>query len=267
MVSGSEVRIACPSISFLFACLGGSLGVFPYLENFVFEDNSLSVALADLLPLLRQSIDWFEGLVREQEIMSEVRSSELETRLSSNDGSVEAGGDTTVSAPRVVRAFYALDEVCSLDTETLSRFKDRFQFPDRVRVRLPSEEERACHFFPGDVCFYKAAFLCGLRLPVHPFVMELLSHFGIAPGQLMPNSWRIVVSLMGIWLAATNGDMMRVDELVYLYCLKASKEHGYYELVLWERRTRIVCNLPSSFRYWKSRFFFMFGDDWETPSN
>ena len=33
MVNGSEVRIACPSISFLFARLGGSLGVFPYLEN------------------------------------------------------------------------------------------------------------------------------------------------------------------------------------------------------------------------------------------
>ena len=190
----------------------------------------MSVALADLLPLIRQSIDWFEGLVREQRIMFEVRSSELETRLSSNDGPVEAGGDTAISAPREIRAFYAIDEVCGLDAYTFSRFKDRFQFPDRVRVHLPSEEERACHFFPGEVCFYEAAFLCGLRFPVHPFVMELLGHFGIAPRQLMPNSWRIVVSLMGIWLAATVGDMIRVDELVYLYCLKAFKEHGYYEL-------------------------------------
>ena len=72
MVSNSEVRIACPSISFLFACLGGSLGIFPHLENFVFEGNNLSIALADLLPLLRQSIDWFESLVREREIMSRV---------------------------------------------------------------------------------------------------------------------------------------------------------------------------------------------------
>ena len=70
--------------------------------------------------------------------------------------------------------------------------------------------------------------------------MELLSHFGIAPGQLVPNSWRIVVSLMGIWLAATDGDMIRVYELVYLYRLKVFKEHGYYELVSWEMRTRIV---------------------------
>ena len=62
MLSSSEVRALFPSVSFLFACLGGSLGVFPYLENFVFEGSSLSIALGDLLPLLHQSIDWFEGL-------------------------------------------------------------------------------------------------------------------------------------------------------------------------------------------------------------
>ena len=71
---------------------------------------------------------------------------------------------------------------------------------------------------------------------------------------------------MEIWLAAMDGDMLRVDELVYLYHLKTSKEYRYYELVPWERRTRIVKGLPSSFRYWKSRFFFMSGDDFETPS-
>ena len=52
-------------ISFFFMRLRGSLGIFPYLDNFIFEGSSLSVALADLLPLLHQSIDWFENLVRE----------------------------------------------------------------------------------------------------------------------------------------------------------------------------------------------------------
>ena len=154
-----------------------------------------------------------------------------------------------------------------MDSKTLSRFRDRIQFPDRVKVRLPREEERACHFSPREVCFYEAAFLSGLRFPVHPFIMELLGHFGIAPEELMPNSWRIVVSCMEIWLADTDGDMIKVDKLVYLYRLKLSKEHGYYELVPWEKRTRIVQDLPSSFRYWKSQFFFLFGDDWETPSD
>ena len=100
---------------------------------------------------------------------------------------------------------------------------------------------------PGEVCFYEAAFLCGLRFPVHPFIMELLNHFNIAFGQLMPNSWRTVISCMEIWLATTEGDMIRVDEFTYLYRLKESKEYGYYELVPWVRKARIVRGLPSSF--------------------
>ena len=90
--------------------------------------------------------------------MSKVRSSELETRLSSKDGPVEAGGDIVVFAPQEVRAFHALDEVYGLDADTHSRFKGRFQFPNKVRVHLPHEEERACYFFPREVCFYEAAF-------------------------------------------------------------------------------------------------------------
>ena len=59
--------------------------------------------------------------------------------------------------------------------------------------------------------------------------------------------------------------MLKVDELVYLYHLKESKKHRCYVLVPWERRTRIVRGLPSSFKYWKSRFFFVSRDDFETP--
>ena len=212
--------------------------------------------LVDLFTLLRQSVDWFEDLVGERRAMSEVRSSELERGLLSSDDPMEVEEDTTAFGPRETRAFHALGEVCGLDAETLSRFRDRFQFSERVRVLLPHGEERACHFSPEKVCFYEAAFLCGPRFPAHPFIMELLGHFNIAPRQLMPNSWRIVISCMEIWLAANEGDMIKVDEFIHLYRLKESKEYGYYELVPWVGKARIVRDMPSSFRYWKSRFFF-----------
>ena len=252
-------------LSFFFARLGSTLGVsgdfLPLVGDFIFASCGLSLVIGELSPILGQSFAWFKGETRR---MVEVRSSKLEIGLSSS-GDPE-GGDTAVSAPRVVRAFHALEEVCGLDDETVGRFKDRFQFPERVRVRRTTNEDRACHFFPGEICFYEAAFTCGLRLPVHPFIMELLGFFGIAPGQLMPNSWRIVVNCMEIWLVA-NEDMIKVSELVHLYRLKESKEYGYYELVPWERRARIVRGLPSSFRYWKSCFFFVSGDDFETPTS
>ena len=46
----------------------------------------------------------------------------------------------------------------------------------------------------------------------------------------MPNSWRIVVNCMEIWLAAIRV-MIKVGELVHMYRFKESKEYGYYKLV------------------------------------
>ena len=68
---------------------------------------------------------------------------------------------------------------------------------------------------------------------------------------------------MVIWTIIVDGDMITLNELVHLYRLKESKEFSYYELVPWDRRSRLIADLPSSFRYWKSRYFFVSGDGWE----
>ena len=141
MVSGSKVRVTCPLVSFFFALLGAVLGVsgdfLPSIGDFIFAVCGLSVVLGELSAILGQSITWFKG---ETKMMLEVRSSELEIGLSSSGGPMEEG-DTAVSTSCVVRAFYALKEVCGLDVDTMGRFKDRFQFPERVCVRRPNNED------------------------------------------------------------------------------------------------------------------------------
>ena len=124
---------------------------------------------------------------------TKVRSSELDTSLSSSDKAVEV--DTAIStspslnpfsfSPTVLRTFHALKEVCSLDEDTLFKFKDRFQIPDETRICLPHSGKKACAFNPREVYFYEAALLSGLKFLVHLFVMELLHHLGIVPVQLM----------------------------------------------------------------------------------
>ena len=47
----------------------------------------------------------------------------------------------------------------------------------------------------------------------------------------MPNSWKIMISYMEIWMVVTEGDMIRLDKFVHLYCSKESKEYEYYKLV------------------------------------
>jgi len=125
MVSGFEVRVVYPLVSFFFTRLRAALGVsgdfLPLVGDFIFTGCGLSLVIGELSPILGQSIAWFKGETRR---MPEIRSSELETRLSSS-GDLEVN-DTAFSVPRVVRAFHALEEVCGLDADTLSRFKDRF---------------------------------------------------------------------------------------------------------------------------------------------
>ena len=69
---------------------------------------------------------------------------------------------------------------------------------------------------------------------------------------------------MVIWTIIADGDMITLNEFVHLYHLKESKEFGYYKFVPWNRKSRLVVDLPSSFHNWKSRFFFVSGDGWET---
>ena len=57
-----------------------------------------------------------------------------------------------------------------------------------------------------------------------------------------------------------NEDMLTINEFVHLYRLKESKEFGYYELIPWDRKSHLIADLPSSFRYWKSRYFSVSGD-------
>ena len=161
MVSGSEVRAVCPSVSFFFACLGAALGVsgdfLPLVGDFIFVGCGLSLVIGELSSILGQSLASFEGETRR---MAEVRSSELETGLSSS-GDPE-GGDTAISAPRVVRAFHALEEVYGLDDETVGRFKDRFQFLERVRVHRPINEDGPVISFSVKYASMRQSLLAGL---------------------------------------------------------------------------------------------------------
>ena len=68
-------------------------------------------------------------------------------------------------------------------------------------------------------------------------------------------------------MTIADGDMITLNKFTHLYRLKESKEFGYYEFVPWDRSSRLIVDLPSSFRYWKSRYFFVSGDGWETLSD
>ena len=240
MVGYFEIRHICHSISFFSARLRVFLvslsGHRPHIGLFVSRDSAFRLVLTNLYPLLHHSLNWYHLLCEMSGVEREgsmVRSSELETGLSSNDKPMEVEVDTDASRPSFLkpdslkasssskaRAFHALEEKCNLDEESLFSFRDRFHFPNETRICLTRQDEKACFFTHGEVCFYKATFFSGLKFLVHPFIMDLLHHLNIALGQLMSNLWRIVIRLMEIWLIVLDGDMIRLDEFIHLYRLK-----------------------------------------------
>ena len=142
-----------------------------------------------------------------------MRSSDLETGLSSSDDHVISEA-TSVSSP-----YKAWTISCSLTGKDEQWIKDRFQFLDSVKIRIPSDEERACHSYANEVCFHKADFNNGLHFPINPFVRDLFSYLHLAPEQLVPNSWWILVSCMVVWMSANDGDVIRRDEFLHFYSL------------------------------------------------
>ena len=199
MVDYSDIRITSPSVAFFFTCLGAFIGFSsehgPQIGDFALGDSSLSLVLGDLYLLLCQSLGWFEsvqGVLRRENMNSEVRSSDLEADLSSSTGMGGVETDTTLSVPSSFlpsvstspQSFHALKEECSLKKDTFLRFRDRFQFPEKTRVHLSKKSEKSCAFAHGEVCFYEVAFLCGLRFHAHPFIIELFHCLNIAQDNL-----------------------------------------------------------------------------------
>ena len=168
------------------------------------RSSTIRPVLSALYPLIHQSlVRYYLEMDLIEYRVDDVRSSELETGLSSNAKSLNQVVDTAVSklpSTSTLRPLHALSESCSLKESHLKGYTKRFQFPKETFVKLPCLGEKACNFAHGEVCFYKADFLCGLRFLVHPFIMQVLDQFQIAPGQLVPNAWRTIISCMSIWL-------------------------------------------------------------------
>ena len=257
MVDFSLVRLDCPSF---FARLCGLLESIgrkrPKVGLFVGRDCLYRFILLFLFPLVHRLVGISQTLTMFGE--EEVRSSELETGLFLS----EDRGALKVTSPFTPHKAWSI--CCALKEKKEKRIRDRFQLYPSVRIRIPDNDDRACHSYSNEVCFYEANFVSGLRLPIHLFIRELFFRLQLAPTQFIPNSWRIVVCYMVIWMFANDRDAIRIDEFLYVYCLRWSKTPGYWEFKPWDRSSRLALDSPSSFRNWKTSFFFVSGVGYET---
>ncbi|GFY87533.1 hypothetical protein Acr_05g0011720 [Actinidia rufa] len=144
----------------------------------------------------------------------------------------------------------------------LDKLGSTYSFPSGVRLWIPGDGETILSARQGKVAFYEAAFLAGLRLPIHPTIRKILIHYKICPAQLSPNAWRSVICSLVIWRHFKRH--LSCDEFRCLYSLSPLPDSGWYYF-----KARPEKNLfrgsPSNVKGWKTRFFFASGDEWEFP--
>ena len=166
------------------------------------RSSAIRLVLLTLYPLIRQSlVRYYLEIDLVKNRVDDVKSSQLETGLSSNAESLNQVVDIAVSklpSTSTSRPLHALSESYSLKESYLKGYRKRFQFLKGTSIKLPHLSEKACNFTHGEVCFYETDFLCGLRFPVHPFIMQVLDELQIAPGQLIPNACRTIINCMSI---------------------------------------------------------------------
>ena len=172
----------------------------------------------------------------------------------------------------------ALKISSTLNSEKLCKIRGKYQIPDDVQTCPAIEGEWCCTPNSSWVGFYEAYFLSGLRLPLNAFTRELLFRLGIAPNQLNPNGWRIIIAMQVLWRDMFEGNhTLTVDEFVY--CYKPSEINqaiGFYQFFVRHNDCRMIRSLSSSDREWKKEFFlvssFWAGDpikvgrDWFPPT-
>ncbi|KAL5773798.1 hypothetical protein ACOSQ2_013722 [Xanthoceras sorbifolium] len=71
----------------------------------------------------------------------------------------------------------------------------QYGIPESVKLRLLKPNK--CMDSADDywTCFYELLFRQGLRFPIPYLIRRLLALLDMAPGQLMPNGWRLLLSL------------------------------------------------------------------------
>ncbi|KAK0608527.1 hypothetical protein LWI29_031941 [Acer saccharum] len=113
--------------------------------------------------------------------------------------------DSDVEDHQQDRLHFSLDRPSSFDCEInvvgeqeLCKYKSRFNILDSVTLML-SNDRVAWNPPQNVVAIYGAMLSYGVTLPLQPFIAKFLADTKIAPAQLTPNSYRILMCLCLMW--------------------------------------------------------------------
>ncbi|CAN6231444.1 unnamed protein product [Urochloa humidicola] len=164
--------------------------------------------------------------------------------------------------------------------ESLAGLRVRYGIPDGFGLIPAGASQTACDPPPPPrgrggaaaaavpICVHAQAFAAGMRLPLHPFVAGALAHYGIAPSQLAPNGWRVLVAFAVLCHFRGAGPPSLPVFRHFFALAPLPKAKGWYSFRGRETVPALFTGLPNSTKTWKEEFLLVSpppGVPWRCP--
>ena len=165
--------------------------------------------------------------------------------------------------------------------EALAGLRARYSIPEGFGLHLAGATQAACAPPPPPargarggaaaavpICVHSQAFAAGMRLPLHPFVSDALTHFGIAPSQLAPNGWRTLVGFAVLCHFRSAGAPTLPVFRRFFALATLPNGKGWYSFRARENVPALFTGLPTSIKGWKEEFLLVSpppGAPWRCP--
>ena len=104
----------------------------------------------------------------------------------------------------------------------------------------------------------------GLWFSISSLHRELLKYFGMSINQVSLHTWKVFVAMEVLYGAMSNG-ARRLIVREFLHCYRPDeidKSRGMYSFVPRSPLLKVIFETPDSNTDWKSRYFFLKGDEW-----
>ena len=139
-----------------------------------------------------------------------------------------------------------------------------YQIPDHIPIRLPYKSEKCYYEGIDGVELYEQVLKASLRFLLNSLHRKLLKYLGLSVSQISPNAWRVFIAIELLYGAMSNGARsLTVREFLHRYRLdEIDKSKGMYSFIPRKSVLKVIYETPDSNRDWKSRYFFLEGDNW-----
>ncbi|KAL3652431.1 hypothetical protein CASFOL_002112 [Castilleja foliolosa] len=148
----------------------------------------------------------------------------------------------------------------------VSSIRQKLFIPDEYKIIVPGPNDKIDD--PPERClaFHVASLEAGLRFPLSRHVEDILSGFNVCPSQLMPNSYRHILSFV-VLARHFQVDPSFVHLCNLMRIVTKIGDEGFFYLAP-KSNCKLLCDIPSWLGSWKNKFIYVMSPGnkpWRVP--